>query len=82
MRVFSFQYPNAMPGFPFLDDEWLSTLLSYARYEFCNKAPALGAADVANVRQETAKRDKPYTLRELVKTFPDARPTTAPGAER
>jgi mono/diheme cytochrome c family protein len=73
-------YPNAMPGFPFLDDESLSALLSYARYNFCNKAPALSTADVATVRQETAKRDKPYTLRELAKTFPDARPTTAPAA--
>jgi mono/diheme cytochrome c family protein len=66
-------YPNTMAGFPFLDDEWLSTLLSYARYEFCNKAPPLTAADLARVRQETAKRNKPYTLKELAETFPAAR---------
>ena len=58
-------YPNTMAGFPFLDDDWLSAILTYARNEFGNKAPAITPADVAKVRQETARRDKPYTLKEL-----------------
>ncbi len=59
-------YPGEMAGFPWADDEWLSSIVTYARNSFGNRAPAITPEDVAAVRKETEKRNKPYTLEELL----------------
>jgi mono/diheme cytochrome c family protein len=59
-------YPGEMAGFPWADDDWLSSIITYARNSFGNRAPAITPQDVAAIRKETEKRNKPYTLAELL----------------
>ncbi len=75
-------YPNTMAGFPFLDDDWLSAILTYARNAFGNKAPPLKPSDIAKVREETARRDKPYTLKELTEILSSGHEDFPPPAAR
>ena len=58
-------YPGEMVGFPWADDQWLSSILTYARNEWGNRAPLITAAEVAKVRKESEGRQKPYTTAEL-----------------
>jgi mono/diheme cytochrome c family protein/glucose/arabinose dehydrogenase len=58
-------YPGEMAGFPWADDEWLSSIVTYARNAFGNHGPAITPKELAAVRGETATRNKPYTLEEL-----------------
>ncbi|WP_138992544.1 c-type cytochrome [Larkinella sp. C7] len=61
-------YPDVMPAMGANDDEWLASVLSYIRYEFgSNQNPGIRPADVKAVREQTAGREKPWTLEELVK---------------
>ena len=61
-------YPDGMPAMGANDDEWLASVLSYIRYEFGNNQnPGVRPADVKAVREQTAGRQKAWTLDELVK---------------
>jgi mono/diheme cytochrome c family protein len=73
-------YPNEMAGFPWADDQWISSILTYARQEWGNTARQISVARVAKVRRETADRVKPFTLAELAELkLPAANaPATAP----
>lgn len=59
-------YPNEMAALPWLDDNMLSQVLTYARNDWGNKADALEAKDVAEFRKSTAARKLPYTFPEVV----------------
>jgi mono/diheme cytochrome c family protein len=67
-------YPNEMASFAWADDAFLSSVLTYARQAWGNKAGAIGPADVAKMRKELEKRDKPFTIEELLPG--DDRPAT------
>jgi mono/diheme cytochrome c family protein len=73
-------YPNEMAGFPWAEDRWISSILTYARQEWGNTAGQISAARVAKVRRETADRAKPFTLAELaeLKLTDRNAPATAP----
>lgn len=75
-------YPGEMASLKVLDDVWLSSILTYARNDFGNRAPMIEPTDIAKVRKETDKRDKPFTLQELIElnlwTTKGAPPTTLP----
>ncbi|SDF76094.1 Glucose/arabinose dehydrogenase, beta-propeller fold [Dyadobacter soli] len=57
-------YPTEMPSMKDNDDEWIASVLSYVRHEFTN-SPPVRPADVKTIREQTASRDKAYTLDEL-----------------
>jgi mono/diheme cytochrome c family protein len=59
-------YPNEMAALPWLDDNMMSQVLTYARNEWGNKADAVEAKDVAAFRKSTASRKLPYTFPEVV----------------
>ena len=59
-------YPGEMAGFPWADDEWLSSIVTYARNAFGNHGEMLTPEKLAEIRKETASRNKPYTLQELL----------------
>ena len=54
-----------MASFAWADDEWLSSILTYARQAWSNGGGPVTPEDLAKARRETANRDKPYTIREL-----------------
>ena len=57
-------YPAEMPSMKDNDDQWISAVVSYVRYEFSN-APAIRPGVVKIIREETIAREKAYTLDEL-----------------
>ena len=59
-------YPGEMASLKVLDDQWLSSILTYARNDFGNRGSMIAPADVAKVRKETETRDRPFTLQELI----------------
>jgi mono/diheme cytochrome c family protein len=59
------QYPGEMVGFPWADDQWLSSILTYARNDWGNKASPILPDEVAKIRKASAVRVKPYTTAEL-----------------
>ena len=69
-------YPGEMAGFPWADDEWLSSIVTYARNAFGNRGNPLTPAKLAEIRKETTSRTKPYTLQELLDM--KVQPTTRP----
>jgi mono/diheme cytochrome c family protein len=71
-------YPGQMPSFRWADDEWLASILTYARNQWGTKASLVDPSDIAAIRSETAGRTKPFTLDELIALVPATRPTTAP----
>jgi mono/diheme cytochrome c family protein len=67
-------YPGEMPSMAANGDGWITEVLSYARYEFGNKAtgktdlsPVVKRSEVKKIREEMKGRDKPWTLEELKK---------------
>lgn len=58
-------YPNEMASFAWADDAFLSSVLTYARQAWGNRAAPITPADVAKMRKEVEKRDKPFTIDEL-----------------
>ena len=58
-------YPSEMPSMKDNDDRWIASVASYIRHEFSN-APPIKPNDVKLIREQTAQRDKAYTLDELV----------------
>jgi mono/diheme cytochrome c family protein len=59
-------YPGQMPSFKWADDEWLAAILSYTRNSWGNKSDVVLPQIVAAARKETAARNKPYTVEELL----------------
>jgi len=59
-------YPGDMAGIPWADDDWVSSIVTYARNDWGNKAPIVTPQEIAKIRKETADRNKPYTLEELL----------------
>ena len=55
-----------MAGIPWADDDWVSSIVTYARNDWGNKAPIVTPEEIAKIRKETADRNKPYTLEELL----------------
>ena len=67
-------YPSEMPSMAANSDGWIVDVLSYARYEFGNKAPGkknispvVKRDEIKKIREEMKGRDKPWTLEELKK---------------
>lgn len=67
-------YPAEMPSMAANRDDWIADVLSYARYQFGNKAndnknisPIIKRSEVKKIREEMKGRDKPWTLEELKK---------------
>jgi mono/diheme cytochrome c family protein len=73
-------YPGQMASFKYLNDDWLASVLTYARNDWGNKAPAIKPADVAAVRKLTADRSKPFTVEELYSATQADAPITHTGA--
>mgnify|MGYP001825016821 FL=1 len=53
------------------DDEIMAGLLTYIRNSWGNEAGEITAAEVKAIRKKEAGRDKPWTLEELAKAFPE-----------
>lgn len=57
-------YPSEMPAMKDNDDEWIASVISYVRHEF-TQAPPIRPDAVKTIREQTAGRDKAFTLEEL-----------------
>jgi mono/diheme cytochrome c family protein len=73
-------YPGQMAGFPWADDGYVASVLTYARNDFGNNAKAVSPEDVAYVRKLSAARNKPFTQRELYEAVQSTAPVTPTGA--
>jgi mono/diheme cytochrome c family protein len=73
-------YPGQMASFKWATDEWIASILAYARNDWGNKADAILPQDIAALRQLTGDRMKPFTLEELYATVEAGAPVTANGA--
>ena len=73
-------YPGQMASFKWATDEWLASILTYARNDWGNKAPAISPEDVAGVRNSAGPRDRPFTIAELYEQVESAAPITPDGA--
>lgn len=64
------KYPDYMPPLGAgNDDEWITSILSYIRYDFGKvKAPMVSVEEVKKIRSETAGRSSTWTLSELENT--------------
>jgi len=67
-------YSSEMPSMAANGDGWIADVLSYARYQFGNKAsgkksisPIVKRSEVKKMREEMKGRSKPWTLEELKK---------------
>lgn len=67
-------YPSEMPSMGANSNEWIASVLSYARYEFGDYKKGkkgiplvVKSGEVKNMRDETKNRNKPWTLEELNK---------------
>jgi mono/diheme cytochrome c family protein len=58
-------YPNEMASFAWADDVFLSSVLTYARQAWGNRAGAISPEDVAKGRRDLEKRDRPFTVEEV-----------------
>ena len=56
-----------MPSLGVLDDEQIAAVLTYVRREWGHAAPPVASATVKKVRDDTAKRDDPWTEPDLLK---------------
>jgi mono/diheme cytochrome c family protein len=74
-------YPGQMASFKWADDEWLASILTYARNEWGNKAPAIEAKDIAAVRQMDRGRNQPFTIDELYLDVQATAPVLPTGAK-
>lgn len=63
-------YPGEMVEMGANEDEWIAAVLTYVRNSFGNRSRAVLPEDVAHVRQETAGRDRPWTIEEIRQATP------------
>ena len=68
-------YPNEMASFAWADDAFLSSVLTYARQAWGNRAGPIKPEDVAKMRKELETRDRPFTIDQLPGSAP--RPAAA-----
>lgn len=72
-------YPSVMPSLGANSDEWVASVVNYARYEFGNAgrrfrrpndtiSPYASVKDVAAIRAQFASRTTPWTIAELEST--------------
>jgi mono/diheme cytochrome c family protein len=73
-------YPGQMASFKWATDEWLASILTYARNDWGNKAAAITPKDIAAMRQESADRNKPFTMEELYAAAESSAAVTPTGA--
>jgi mono/diheme cytochrome c family protein len=74
-------YPGQMASFKWADDLWLASILTYARNDWGNKAPAVKPEDIAVIRKLAGDRNKPFTLQELYTATQAAAPVIPTGAK-
>ena len=67
-------YPNQMIPMKSYDDEWVSSVLSYVRNSFGNRASFITKEQVAATRKATATRKEPWTIEALRATVPQYLP--------
>ena len=67
-------YPNQMIPMKSYDDEWVSSVLSYVRNSFGNRASFITKEQVAATRKATAARKEPWTIEVLRATVPQYLP--------
>jgi hypothetical protein len=68
-------YPSVMPAMSANTDEWISSVVSYIRYEFGERprgggrpmSPVVKPDEVEKIRAQDAKRTESWTLAELGK---------------
>ena len=73
MEVQGTKYPGQVPMTPFggmLKDDEIAAVITYVRNSFGNKAPAVSAARVKKVREETKGKTGFYSPEELLKEHP------------
>lgn len=58
-------YPGVMQGMAMQDDKWLADTLTYIRNDWGQKAHLIKPEHVAKIREETASRKAPWTIKEL-----------------
>jgi mono/diheme cytochrome c family protein len=73
-------YPGQMASFKWADDLWLASILTYARNDWGNTAPAIKPEDIADVRKLTVGRNQPFTQQELYEATQSTAPVTPTGA--
>ena len=73
-------YPGQMASFKWANDEWIASILTYARNDWGNKATAIAPQDVAAVRQSDGNRNRPFTVEELYAAVESAAAITPTGA--
>jgi mono/diheme cytochrome c family protein len=74
-------YPAQMASFKWATDEWLASILTYARNDWGNKGSAITPEDIAGVRQLESDRNRPFTLAELYQQVESTAPVTPDGAK-
>jgi mono/diheme cytochrome c family protein len=74
-------YPGQMASFKWADDEWLASILTYARNDWGNNAPAIEARDIAAIRKLDPGRTGPFTVAELYNDVQATSPVTPSGAK-
>jgi mono/diheme cytochrome c family protein len=74
-------YPGQMASFKWADDEWIASILTYARNDWGNTAPAIEAKDIAAIRLLDSSRNHPFTVEELYSVVQATAPVTPTGAK-
>ena len=74
-------YPGQMASFKWANDEWLASILTYARNDWGNNAPAIEPKDIVAVRQLDSARNRPFTIEELYAQVQSTAPVTPTGAK-
>jgi mono/diheme cytochrome c family protein len=74
-------YPGQMASFKWASDEWLASILTYARNDFGNNAPAIKPEDIAAVRKLDTDRNRPFTIAELYNEVETTAPVAPNGAK-
>jgi mono/diheme cytochrome c family protein len=65
------EYAGTMPPWGSLKDAEVAAVATYLRSNFGNKAPAVTPATVARIRAAAGKRQKPWTVKELLLARPE-----------
>jgi mono/diheme cytochrome c family protein len=74
-------YPGQMASFKWATDDWLASILTYARNDWGNKGSAITPEDIAGVRQLAGDRNRPFTQQELYAQVEATAPVTPDGAK-
>ncbi len=80
-------YSSIMPSMADNNDEWIASVVSYIRYEFgepvrkkgVTLSPVVKPEEVKKIREQEAKRSKPWTLEELAQRSKEETPMQEAG---